>query len=160
MNIERNMAIDLATAADAREIAFISRDYIEAGLGWSWTPKRVSEAICDPETVVSLARTGDLTAGFGIMSFGETHAHLNLLAVRPAFREQGLGSCLIHWLEETARTAGTFTVSLELVATNATARHFYEGLGYQRVARIPGYYRNNTPALRMSRDLRLDCAPG
>jgi ribosomal-protein-alanine N-acetyltransferase len=156
MNIDRDISIDLATLADASEIALMSRDYIEAGLGWSWTPSRVGKSITDPETVVSLAKAGHTIAGFAIMRFGQARAHLNLLAVRPAYRDQGLGSYLIRWLEETARTAGTFAVSLELVATNTPARRFYEGLGYQRVTRIPAYYRNNTAALRMARDLRID----
>ena len=91
-----------------------------------------------------------------VVALGIRRINFYLLAVRPAYRDQGLGSYLIRWLEETARTAGTFAVSLELVASNASARRFYQDLGYQRVTRIPGYYRNNTAALRIARDLRID----
>ena len=43
-------------------------------------------------------------------------AHLNLLAVDPAHRRRGIARRLLTWLEESALTAGTFTVGLELRA--------------------------------------------
>ncbi len=159
MNLDHELVVALANRADAREIALISRDYIEAGLGWSWTPLRVSESIRDPETTVVIARARRMIAGFAIMRFGHTRAHLNLLAVRPAYQRQGLGRHLIVWLENSARVAGTFNISLELVASNAPARRFYECLGYQQLARIAGYYRNHTAALRMAKCLRIANLP-
>src|SRR4051795_9281782 len=45
--------IRLATAAHARSIAEMSREYIEYGLGWSWTQARVLKAIQDEATNVA-----------------------------------------------------------------------------------------------------------
>ena len=39
--------IRLAGAADARDIARLSREAIEYGLAWSWTPRRVMASIDD-----------------------------------------------------------------------------------------------------------------
>ena len=48
--------IELATSADARVIADLSRDVIEQGLGWSWTAPRVLKALRDDATNVIVAR--------------------------------------------------------------------------------------------------------
>ena len=62
------------------------------------------------------------------MRYGEDIAHLNLLAVDPAHRRRGVARQLIRWLEETAVTAGTFVIGLELRATNESALQFYTKL--------------------------------
>jgi len=46
----------LARASDAREIAEMSRDLIEEGLTWSWTPARVQHFIMGAESSVVVAR--------------------------------------------------------------------------------------------------------
>jgi ribosomal protein S18 acetylase RimI-like enzyme len=50
---------------------------------------------------------------------------------RACRRRRGIARQLITWLEETALTAGTFTIGLELRATNFEARGFYAALGYR-----------------------------
>jgi ribosomal-protein-alanine N-acetyltransferase len=47
----------LASTRDAEPIAVLSRDLIEAGLGWSWTPARVRRAIDAADTNVLVAKT-------------------------------------------------------------------------------------------------------
>ena len=74
--------IRMAVARDASVIAEISRDYIEYGLGWSWTASRVLAAIRDRATNTAVLAEGQDIAGFGIMHYGEEVAHLSLLAVR------------------------------------------------------------------------------
>jgi len=88
------------------------------------------------------------------MRYGDDVAHLNLLAVDPAHRRRGVGRKIMLWLEETALTAGTFIIGLELRATNFAARDFYRALGFNEAAYIPGYYHGIETALRMSRDIR------
>src|SRR5260370_31949152 len=82
----------LARASDAREIAEMSRDLIEEGLTWSWTPARVQHFIMGAESSVVVARRRDARclAAFAIMHFGDEVAHLNLLAVAPDYRRHGL----------------------------------------------------------------------
>ena len=82
--------IRLATAADAPAIADMSRQYIESGLGWSWTPARIAAAITDRETNVALIDQPDGVLAFGIMHYAERSAHLALLAVDPAQRRRGI----------------------------------------------------------------------
>ncbi len=146
------MVLRPARMTDAIEIADMSRHFIEAGLGWSWIPSRVACCIRGRNTVVVVAQINGSVAGFAIMSFAVETAHLQLLAVRPRFRRRGVGRRLLAWLEETALTAGTPLISLELRAGNRAALSFYQRLGYRRTGRVHGYY-GKEAAERMGRDL-------
>jgi len=88
------------------------------------------------------------------MRYGDDVAHLNLLAVDPAHRRKGVARMMMLWLEETALTAGTFTIGLELRATNQGAFAFYATLGYRELGRVPDYYQGLEHAIRMTRDVR------
>jgi len=150
--------MSLARATDAREIAEMSRDLIEHGLTWSWTPARVLHFISGPESCVIVTRRDGRIAAFAIMHFGDETAHLNLLAVGPAYRRQGLGRQLIAWLSATAIEAGVFRINLELRTQNSEARSFYERLGFERKGVIQGYYQGREAALRMSKRLEHERA--
>ena len=145
--------VGLARPADAREIAEMSRDLIEQGLTWSWTPARVQHFICGPESSVVVARRLGRIAAFAVMHFGDEVAHLNLLAVSPEHRRQGLGSQLMSWLTASALEAGVFRINLELRTHNDAARSFYESLGFAELGVVQGYYQGREAALRMSRRL-------
>jgi len=144
----------LARPADLFPISRMSRELIEFGLGWSWTPARVGREILSTESVVLTACHGDLVVAFAIMHFGDETAHLNLLAVEQEFQRSGIGGHLVAWLEESALTAGIATVTLEVRAENHAARQFYRSLGYREVAVVPRYYRGRESAIRMAHPLR------
>ena len=137
----------------------MSERLIEAGLRPSWPASRVAWHIRHPESIVLTARTDTGIAGFAIMHYGDEAAHLNLLAVAPAHRRRGIARRLVTWLEETAFTAGTFIIGLELRASNHEAYAFYTALGYQEVGRVAGYYQGVEHAICMARDLRA-AVPG
>jgi ribosomal-protein-alanine N-acetyltransferase len=148
----------LARSLDAATIATMSRDLIESGLGWTWRSERIARCIRDRDTITIVADNGKGLAGFAIMWVGEDHARLNLLAVRPEFRRQGVGRRLVEWLESSALVAGTPIIYLEVRAKNHQALSFYRRLGYRTVAVMPGYYKGRESALRMARDLWEDAA--
>ena len=153
-----NLNLQLATQADVLAIARMSRDLIEQGLGWSWTPRRVLHSVVDLQTNVVIAvETGNLL-GFGIMKYHEDEAHLLLLAVHPAAARRGVGSALLAWLEKSATTAGLGQIYLEARASNTAARAFYRRARYAAIQHLPGYYRGQEPAVRLAKDLWLDQA--
>ena len=151
-----------ARIGDAERLAAMSRAHVEAGLKPAWGAARIRWHVRDPESVVLTARRPAMVAGFAIMRYGEDVAHLNLLAVDPAHRRRGVARALVRWLEETALTAGTFIIGLELRAGNEAARALYHTLGYHELGQIPGYYQGVESAIRMMRDVRGRCesAPG
>jgi len=136
----------------------MSRQLIEHGLAWSWDEDRVQKCLRNRDCAVLAARDRRRLVGFAIMEFYAIHAHLNLLAVKPGYQRLGIGRQLIDWLEASARTAGIFTVNLELRAANDSARAFYEKLGYREVGRKAAYYDGREDALRMTHDLTVTAA--
>ncbi len=140
LSVSEIAILGLARSADAREIAEMSRDLIEQGLTWSWTPARVQHFISGPESSVVVARRERRIAAFAIMHFGDEVAHLNLLAVAPEHRRQGLGRQIMDWLTATAVEAGVFRINLELRTHNEAARVFYLRLGFDQLGVVQGYY--------------------
>lgn len=55
---------------------------------------------------------------------------VNNLYVRPERRDEGIGAKLLDAAEETFRTSGIETISLEALTANDAARRFYRRQGY------------------------------
>jgi [ribosomal protein S18]-alanine N-acetyltransferase len=147
---------ELARERDAQAIATLAREVIETGLQPAWVPARVLRRIYDADCAVVIARDEvNALAGFAIMRFGDDAAHLDLLAVDIAWRRRGLGRRLVHWLEESARTAGTFLITLEVRADNPSGVAFYQSLGYSELSRVTGYYEGKIDAIQMRHDLAV-----
>jgi [ribosomal protein S18]-alanine N-acetyltransferase len=146
--------IRLASAADAQAIADMSKQYIEHGLGWSWTPTRIAAAIQDESTNVAVVHLSDGLVGFGIMHYGERTAHLALLAVHPMQRKRGLATRLVSWLEKCADTAGIERIRVEARSDNPAALAFYQKHGYTQTDRLANYYRGMLDAVRFEKTLR------
>jgi len=144
----------VASAADGAWMAGLSRDLIETGLGWSYRQPRLARLLARPEVCAVVAQDGGHRTGFALMEFLDEHAHLVLLAVEPHAQRRGIASALVRWLEDSARTAGTFTVYCEARAASTVARSFYRAMGYRELFLMPGYYRGTQAAVRLSHDLR------
>ena len=145
-----HLSIGLAGAGDARAIAELSRRHVEQGLGWKYTPAHVRRLMRDVTKNVVVARADDCVAGFGIMSYGDTTANLDLLAVQPACRGQGVGRRLVSWLESVARDAGINTVFVQVRRGNRSAIAFYQVGGYQVIDQVRGYYHGREDAVILS----------
>jgi ribosomal-protein-alanine N-acetyltransferase len=163
------LSLGPARRADLVRIASLSRDAIETGLVPAWTEPRLERMLRHRETMLLVARgkaaapgaageAASLFAGFGIMVYGDTRAHLNLLGVDPQFQRRGVGRRILRWLERSALEAGTFDITLEVRAVNHAAQAFYLALGYEPTGRIERYYQGVEDAIRMRRDLRMPAA--
>lgn len=147
------LEIDLARTDEASLIAACSRDLIEHGLRWRWTPARIHRAIIAQDMNVAVARVRGELAGFGILQYLDDEAHLCLLAVLPARQRQGIGTALIAWLERTVLDAGIGVIRLEARARNESARAFYRHLDYREVMFAGGMYAREEDGVRMAKDL-------
>ena len=152
------IALRLARLGDAPRIANLSRTLIEAGLPWSWTPRRVAAHMRSSEHLTVIAAEGGELAGFALAQFGNRSVHLALLGVAHPYQRHGLGRQLVSWVEESAAVAGLFLMHLEVRADNQQARRFYTKLGYHETARAAGYYSGVEDALRFERDLAITSA--
>ena len=151
--------IRIARPVDATRIALMSRDFIEDGLGWRWTPARVHAYIRNKGTNVVVAECGPRPLGFGIMQYRDMEAHLLLFGVLPQARRRGVGTLLLRWLEEVAVVAGIEMIFLEARATNLAAREFYRAHGYRELAIMQRYYSNREDAVRIGKDLAIVSLP-
>jgi len=148
--------LELARYSDSALLAAMARELVESGLTPAWGASRIGWHVRHSDSVVLTARLGLALAGFAIMRYAEDRAHLNLLAVTPAHRRRGVGRRLLQWLEQTALTAGSFLIGLELRAGTEPARAFSRALGYRELGEIRGYYQGVEDAVRMVRDVRAD----
>ena len=148
-------SIRFATRADALGIAEMSRDFIEHGLGWSWTRERILRSLRHRDTNAIVAVREADRAGFGIMKYGDEEAHLLLLAVKPSHRRCGVASEMLAWLERSAQIAGVCRITLEARASNGAARAFYCHHGYAQAQLLPGYYGGRETSVRMVKDFGL-----
>src|SRR5256712_14190924 len=136
----KNFALNPGRPADAARIAAMSRDLIESGLGWSWGPERVARSIANKDTFTLLACDRDRVVAFAMMYFGDEHAHLNLLAVRPSHQRLGGGRHMVEWLIESARVAGIPTNHLDERPAHYVPPSLYRPTGFAESAYLPGEY--------------------
>src|SRR5688500_15989492 len=116
------VVLRLARLGDAPRIANLSRTLIEAGLPWSWTPRRRAAHMRSREHLTVIATDGGELAGFVLAQFGTRTVHVALLGVAPAYQRHGLGRQLVGWVEDSASVAGLFLMQLEVRASNPQAR--------------------------------------
>lgn len=62
---------------------------------------------------------------------GDRHTNVFLLYVDPNYRQQGIGSALMHHAEAWARAQGDRQIGLQVFQTNQVALNLYQNLGYQ-----------------------------
>lgn len=146
--------VRLACASDAEAIAAMSRDYIEHGLPWTWTRSRVEAAIADVDINVVVAGERGAISAFGVMSYPDDDAHLLLFAVRSHQRRRGVGSAILRWLEEAARTAGAKRIRVECRRDNLPARNFYCEHAYQELSITAKFYRGLKDGIHLVKWLR------
>ena len=155
---DRDHAIEFARIADAPALAAMSRDLVEAGLGWEYRPERLARLIADADTAAVVARAVRRPVAFAVMTFGDERAHLVLLAVQPTHQRRGIARRALSWLLESAATAGIISVHVELRVNNPAAYALYREAGFTETVRVPGYYRGREAAVRMIRVLRAPSA--
>src|SRR4029079_3688108 len=99
------ISLRFARRSEAPALALMSRDLVEAGLGWHYRADRIRQLIDDVDSVALAEGDGQRIAGFAIMSFGDEHAHLVLLAVRATHQRRGIARRMTEWLRESGATA-------------------------------------------------------
>ena len=158
MALHRARLIQLGPArlSESRQIAAISRNTIEAGLGWRWRTASIVSHIREENACVVVARDAERVVGFAMMSFQfeAADAHLLLLGVVPSHRRAGIATRLVDWLEVIARRGGIRRIRLEVRETAKPAHRFYAGRSFERTGRVGGYYQGREDALRFEK--RLD----
>lgn len=92
---------------------------------------------------IFVVRTPDVrVAGFCAFWLVFDEIHINNVALRPALRNRGLGTALMHRIMHEARQLGARRATLEVRASNVGARRLYERLGFTISGTRRNYYTN------------------
>jgi [ribosomal protein S18]-alanine N-acetyltransferase len=133
-----------ATAADAQVCSKLHAELFEP----AWDRASFVSFLSHPAALgfVAHAAAPAQTVGFIVGQVAADEAELLMLAVRTEARRQGIATCLIEALAESARAAGARVLHLEVAADNAAALALYRKLQFTHRGRRQGYYvRANAP---------------
>lgn len=107
-----------------------------------WSHRSVASEVKKPRSLWLVAVEDEKVIGYvGSQSVGEEADMMNV-AVRLDCQGKGVGKMLIDGLVEALSEKGVHTLALEVRESNLGAIALYEKLGFAKVGRRPGYYRN------------------
>ena len=149
-----NPTIEFARKSDAEEISVLSRDEIEYGLRRKYTPERIRELLKNTSKNTVVARDNGILLGFGIMTYQNDEANLDLLAVKRNFRRRGIARDIVEWLIAVAMQAGIHSVYVQVRESNLGAVKFYRNLSFQKIDELGGYYQGKEAGIILCRTLR------
>jgi ribosomal-protein-alanine N-acetyltransferase len=119
----------------------------------------VQALLADPGADPREADSKDFVVGFVGIWFLADEAHITSIAVRSAFRRQGIGELLLIAALEKAVQRRCRVATLEVRVSNAVAQSLYLKYGFKKTGIRKGYYTdNNEDACVMETDLLT--APG
>ncbi|MEX2529756.1 MAG: ribosomal protein S18-alanine N-acetyltransferase [Gemmatimonadota bacterium] len=108
-----------------------------------------------------VADVGGEIVGHAVAWWAGGEGEVANLAVRPAFRLQGVATLLLDHVLERARREALDAVFLEVRTSNITAFELYRSRGFEEVGLRRAYYRNPTEDARVLRlDLEVTGTPG
>lgn len=92
-------------------------------------------------------------AGFILVEQNPPLAHIITLDVADSYRRKGLGTQLLHAIEEHFRFHGVHAVLLETAVDNAAGIAFWQHHGYRTEAVLKRYYLHRIDAYEMRKKL-------
>ena len=83
-----------------------------------------------------VACRGDELVGTIMGGYDGHRGWIYSLAIDPAHQRQGIGTRLVHHLEDRLEKLGCLKINLQIIASNASVEAFYHSLGYTTEERI------------------------
>ena len=107
-----------------------------------WSERSVSSELDNPISLWLVAvKNGQVCGYIGSQSVGSEADVMNV-AVSPECRRMGIGQALVERLIAALREKGVCCLSLEVRASNESAKALYKKLGFAQVGLRPKYYRH------------------
>lgn len=111
-----------------------------------WSEEALTGALNAAPEQFLVARTKREIVGFILGRTIGNEAEILNLAIEPGWRRAGAGTALVSALRKQYDAGEIVRVFLEVRESNRGAIVFYEGLGFQRVGKRVGYYRDPVEA--------------
>jgi ribosomal-protein-alanine N-acetyltransferase len=142
------IAVRPARAEDLERITRLE----DAAFEDSWPLDLLAYELTHPRAFLLVASRGDDAPLPGYVLFHRVagEAELLRLAVDPPERRRGIGRLLVERGLERLRRENVQVCFLEVRMDNEPAIELYKGMGFERVGRRRGYYRDGTDALILS----------
>ncbi len=106
-----------------------------------------------PGTVAFVVENQGELIGYSMSTVGKEGFHITNIAIAQEHQRMGIGSRLMHILENIARERGCSRAYLEVRITNKSAIKMYEKLGY-KIAHVQKlYYMDGDDAYVMEKEL-------
>jgi ribosomal-protein-alanine N-acetyltransferase len=131
------------TAATLDAIMSVMDEAFDPAFGEAWTRRQISDALARPRTFCILGHApGTISEahGFALSRQVLDEEELLLIAVKPGWRKQGVGTRLLEELCRAASARGVLRLFLEMREGNP-AQAFYQSFGFSQIGRRPAYYR-------------------
>jgi len=112
----------------------------------AFTKQQIAHLLTDYNSIGLVAKINDKIVGFVIgMLYIERTAlagHILTIDVSPTYRKKGIAQKLLKEIEKIFKEKGAKICRLEVHEDNLAALRLYQKLGYKKVARLKGYYRD------------------
>lgn len=103
------------------------QEYFESA-GEAWDRNRYRNAL--EEDIVKIVWWNGNRVGFIQLSERGVNGYLNSIQISPLFRNQGLGSQMLSWIEKEFKAMGKLGIQLSVYKTSPAFR-LYQKLGYE-----------------------------
>lgn len=145
------LAVRPARAADLDAIVRLEA----AAFKDAWPAEMLAGELSHPRSLLLVAAREEAAppAGYAAFRHAAGEAELLRLAVLPEERRRGIARALVAEGIERLLAAGVQVCFLEVRADNGPAIALYERLGFARIGRRRGYYRDGSDALRFALEL-------
>jgi len=124
---------------DLDSVMAVMDEGFDATFGEAWTAAQCAGLLPMPGVWLTLARAGDEVVGFALSRIVLREAELLLLAVRPSWHRQGIGTQLVDSFVRSAFSRGAERLHLEVREGNR-AVNLYKQVGFSEVGRRRNYY--------------------
>jgi ribosomal-protein-alanine N-acetyltransferase len=124
---------------DLRQVLEIS----SLSLKESWSFDSFSKELSNPLAKYLVAKTDDKTVGFAGVWTIVDEGHITNIAVHPNFRKKGIGSALVQSLIDHSKAWGCTALTLEVRASNTSAKNLYKKFGFIEEGIRKRYYQDN-----------------
>ncbi len=108
-----------------------------------------------PNSVALVATAEGSLVGYIIATIRRRHKSCNIctFCLREDFRHRHIASELLFRLEKECMLQGINHLTLEVKETNIPAIRFYQKSGFVESQKLPGYYLDGSPAIKMEKPL-------
>ncbi len=130
-DVRMPFALRVGTTADVDELLALWSEAAENAARPLDTPEAVTALLGrDPEAVIVAEHDGELV-GSVIAGWDGWRCHLYRLAVRPAWRRQGVGSALLQAAEDRFRDFGAARADAMVLDANGLGQSLWMASGYR-----------------------------